>query len=326
MGAAKFSDTVVGTDLNERAVMFAAFNARLNGVENVEFLRGDLFAPVANRRFDLILSNPPFFITPQQGYMFCDNPMELDGLCRRLVKEAPEYLNEDGYMQMLCEWAQVSGQPWEDRITEWLDGTGCDAWVMKLMTQDPGEYAQHRIKEVYSNPEDDARLYDGYMSYYRARGVEAIHDGVIVMRRRSGANWVRIEEVPKTPNSELGAMILSTFAAQDLLSQTQDDEILLAVRPRLSDNARLEQICRQGGGRWVGESITLRLVTGFPFHLALQSLVADFLATCDGTRTAGQAIEAFAVAANAPVETVRNECLALIRKLIDRGFMVAAPD
>jgi len=326
MGAAKFSDTVVGTDLNERAVTFAAFNARLNGVENVEFLRGDLFAPVANRRFDLILSNPPFFITPQQGYMFCDNPMELDGLCRRLVKEAPEYLNEDGYMQMLCEWAQVSGQPWEDRITEWLDGTGCDAWVMKLMTQDPGEYAQHRIKEVYSNPEDDARLYDGYMSYYRARGVEAIHDGVIVMRRRSGANWVRIEEVPKTPNSELGDMILSTFAAQDLLSQTQDDEILLAVRPRLSDNARLEQICRQGGGRWVGESITLRLVTGFPFHLALQSLVADFLATCDGTRTAGQAIEAFAVAANAPVETVRNECLALIRKLIDRGFMVAAPD
>jgi hypothetical protein len=58
----------------------------------------------------------------------------------------------------------------------------------------------------------------------------------------------------------------------------------------------------------------------------LQSLVADFLATCDGTRTAGQAIEEFAVVANAPVETVRHECLAVIRKLIDRGFMVAASE
>ncbi len=326
LGAAKFSDTVVGTDLNERAVAFAAFNARLNGVENVEFVSGDLFAPVANRRFDLILSNPPFFITPQQGYLFCDNSMELDGLCRRLVKEAPEYLNEDGYMQMLCEWAQVSGQPWEERIAEWLDGTGCDAWVMKGLTQDPGEYAQHRIRETFSSPEDDASLYDGYMNYYRERGVEAIHDGLIVLRRRSGTNWVQIEEVPKTPSGDLGDMILSTFAAHDLLSRMTNDESLLALRPRLSDHARLEQICKQAGGQWVGESITLRLISGFPFHLSLQPLVADFLATCDGKRTAGEAIDAFAKVAKAPLEAVRRECLATIRKLIERGFMVAPPE
>ncbi len=230
LGAAKFSDTVVATDLNQRAVSFAAFNAKLNGVENIEVLAGDCFAPVLNRRFDLILSNPPFFITPQQGYMFCDNPMELDGLCRRLVREAPEYLNEGGYMQMLCEWAQVSGQPWEERIAEWLEGTGCDAWVMKGLTQDPAEYAQHRIQETSQNPADDASLYRGYMTYYRERGVEAIHDGLVVMRRRAGANWVQLEEVPKTPNGDLGELVLSTFTAHDLLSQLQDDESLLATQ------------------------------------------------------------------------------------------------
>ncbi len=325
LGAARFSDTVVATDLNQRAVSFAAFNAKLNGVESIEVLAGDCFAPVVNRRFDLILSNPPFFITPQQGYMFCDNSMELDGLCRRLVKEAPEYLNEGGYMQMLCEWAQVSGQPWEERIAEWLDGTGCDAWVMKGLTQDPAEYAQHRIRETTLDTADDASLYRGYMTYYRERGVEAIHDGLVVMRRRAGTNWMQLEEVPKTPNGDLGELVLSTFAAHDLLSQLQDDESLLAVRPRLSGHARLEQVCEQSGGRWAAESITLRLISGFPFHLALQPLVAEFLATCDGTRTAGQAIEEFAVVANAPLDTVRSECLAMMRKLIDRGFMVVAP-
>ena len=36
--------------------------------------------------------------------------------------------------------------------------------------------------------------------------------------------------------------------------------------------------------------LTLRLTRGFPFHWNLQPLVAEFLATCDGTRTAEQAI------------------------------------
>lgn len=326
LGAAKFSDSVVATDLNERAAAFAAFNAGLNGMGNIEVLTGDCFTPVLNRRFDLILSNPPFFITPQLGYMFCDNPMELDGLCRRLIKEAPEFLNEGGYMQMLCEWAQISGQPWEERISEWLDGTGCDAWVMKGLTQDPAEYAQHRIRETYLNPADDATLYDGYMTYYRQRGVEAIHDGLVVIRRRSGANWVQIEEVPKTPNGDLGDLVLSTFAARDLLSQMQEDESLLAIRPKLSPHARLEQICKQSSGSWAAESITLRLISGFPYHLNLQPLVAEFLATCDGTRTVEQAIQKFAITANAPLDTVRRESLTMIRKLIDRGFMVAAPN
>src|SRR3954470_9413070 len=37
----------------------ARLNARLNGLE-LELLRGDMFAPVEGRRFDLIVSNPPY--------------------------------------------------------------------------------------------------------------------------------------------------------------------------------------------------------------------------------------------------------------------------
>jgi len=324
LSAARYSDLVVATDLNARAVTFAQFNVRLNGIDNIEVLTGDCFAPVSGQRFDLILSNPPFFITPQTDYLFCDNSMELDGLCRRLVKEAPAHLNEGGYMQMLCEWAQVAGQPWEERIDEWLEDTGCDAWVMKGLTQDPAEYAQHRIREISQDPTNDAELYAGYMNYYRQRGVEAIHDGLVVLRRRAGTNWVRIEEVPKTPTGDLGELILSTFAAHDLLREMEGDEQLLATRPKLAPHVRLEQICEQGGGQWRAESLTLRLVSGFPFHLTVQPLVAEFLATCDGTRTAEEAIQDFAITANAPLETVRSECLVMIRKLIERGFIVVA--
>ena len=234
LGAAGHSDQVIATDLNPRVPSFVAFNARLNGIENIELRMGDGFAPVAGLTFDLILSNPPFFITPKSDYLFCDNQMELDQLCRLLVQQAPAHLNEGGYMQMLCEWAQVGDQPWEERIAEWLDGSGCDAWVMKGLTQYPEEYAQHRIRETTPDTGRDQELYEGYMEYYRSRGVQAIHDGLIVMRRRSGKNWVRIEEVPKTPTGDLGELILSTFAAHDLLLEMESDEKLLAIKPRLA--------------------------------------------------------------------------------------------
>ncbi len=322
LGAASHSDTVTATDLNPRAVSFVNFNARLNGIENIETLTGDGFEPVAGRIFDLILSNPPFFITPRLDYLFCDNSMELDRLCRRLLREAPTYLSEGGYMQMLCEWAEVSGERWEDRIVEWLDGTGCDAWVMKGLTQYPEEYAQHRIRETTQDAGRDSELYDAYMSYYREHQLEAIHDGIIVLRRRSGKNWIRIEEVPKTPNGDLGNLVLSTFTAHDLLGGFETDAKLLTVRPKLSPHVRLEQVCRQSGDRWQAESLVLRLVSGFPFHMNVQPLAAEFLASLDGVRTAGEAIDIFAAGAEAPVETVRRESLAMIRKLIERGFVV----
>ncbi len=310
LGAAGHSDLVVATDLNPRVPSFVTFNARLNGVDNIEMLVGDGFRPVAGRSFDLILSNPPFFITPKRDYLFCDNSMELDQLCRRLVKEAPAYLNEGGYMQMLCEWAQVSGQPWEERIAEWLEGTGCDAWVMKGLTQYPEEYAQHRFRETSQDTGRDQELYDGYMAYYRERGVEAIHDGLIVMRRRSGKNWVRIEEVPKTPIGDLGEMVLSTFAAHDLLLEME------TRREAACDQAQACRSREAGAGLRPGRRPLARRIPysygslrGFPFHWTVQPLVAEFLATCDGTRTAEQAIQAFAVSANAPFDTVRRECL-----------------
>ena len=50
---------VSAVDISRRAVLNARLNARLNGVR-MRVLRGDLFAPVAGERYDLILANPPY--------------------------------------------------------------------------------------------------------------------------------------------------------------------------------------------------------------------------------------------------------------------------
>ena len=61
VAAARHAHRVVAVDINPAAVRCAAINAQLNQVEHkLELRHGDLFAPVAGERFDLILFNPPF--------------------------------------------------------------------------------------------------------------------------------------------------------------------------------------------------------------------------------------------------------------------------
>ena len=322
LGAAAHSETVVATDINAKATLYATFNARLNGVDNIEFLTGDTFEPVVGQKFDLIVANPPFFITPSRHYMFCDNNMDLDQYCRRLTREAPAYLHEGGWFQMLCEWAQVEGQPWQDRVAEWLGNNGCDAWVIKGTTADPSTYAQKRFHESapYLPDQDDASFAE-WMNYYRAQKVEAIHGGMIAMRRRTGSNWIRIDEMTVSAPRPFGSAVVQMFANRDFLEEHTSDEQMLAARVRISPHAQLDQQFRPSEGRWQHNSAVLRLVEGIPFSLPLQPLVAEFVGSCDGGRTLGELIDEFAGKVGAGPEQVRRECLGVVRQLMERGFI-----
>jgi HemK-related putative methylase len=61
--AARLARRVVAVDINPAAVRCAAVNAILNHLEKrVDLRQGDLFAPVGDERFDVVLFNPPFFL------------------------------------------------------------------------------------------------------------------------------------------------------------------------------------------------------------------------------------------------------------------------
>jgi release factor glutamine methyltransferase len=59
--AARHARRVVAVDINPAAVRCAVINAGLNHLEHrIEVRHGDLFGPVRDERFDLIIFNPPF--------------------------------------------------------------------------------------------------------------------------------------------------------------------------------------------------------------------------------------------------------------------------
>jgi release factor glutamine methyltransferase len=134
---------VVGVDLSADALAWAARNREASVADQVSFLEGDLFAPVAGRTFDLITANPPYVsatefgdlpptvrdFEPHIALVAADNGL---ALIRRILKEAPAYLAakawlamEIGETQGAATLAEAVAHGW-DACEVALDYTGRD--------------------------------------------------------------------------------------------------------------------------------------------------------------------------------------------------------
>jgi methylase of polypeptide subunit release factors len=98
--AARRGFQVVGVDLNPDAVRCARANVLLNGLEErIEIRHGDLFAPVAGERFDLVLWNPPFFRGEPRSRF--DLAWRATDVMERFAAGLPEVLTPDGVALVL---------------------------------------------------------------------------------------------------------------------------------------------------------------------------------------------------------------------------------
>ncbi len=50
--ATRYARSVIGVDINPRAIRFSRFNAQLNGIDNIEFRLGNLYETVPEERFN----------------------------------------------------------------------------------------------------------------------------------------------------------------------------------------------------------------------------------------------------------------------------------
>jgi SAM-dependent methyltransferase len=324
--AAGHSQQVWGVDRSGRSIEFARFNAGLNGIANCEFIEGDAFEPVRGRSFDLVVSNPPFAVTPSVRYMYRDSGVELDGFCRNLVRQAPEFLNEGGMFQICCDWVHLTGGDWKERLAGWFEGSGCDVWVLRTGTQGAADYARVWVRDTeHETEEGSARLYDEWVSYYEAKGVEAVSTGLIAMRRASGrANWVRIEEMPDGTGGPVGECVAVGFELRDYLDTVRADEALLGEKFRVSPLVRLEDICEPAGGAWRVASACIRLVRGLTYSSPVDLRLAGLVARCDGQRPVRDLLVELAATTNSDLEKITPNCLALLRQLVERGFLLPA--
>lgn len=73
--ASRHATRVTATDLNPRALHFTRLTLALSGAPEPDVRQGSLFEPVGDERFDLIVSNPPFVISPGGRFTYRDGGM-----------------------------------------------------------------------------------------------------------------------------------------------------------------------------------------------------------------------------------------------------------
>jgi methylase of polypeptide subunit release factors len=300
--AAPHSGRVLGVDLNPRALRLARLNAELNGVENVEWREGDLYAPAGGERFDLVVANPPFVVSPARELTFRDGGLGGDELSREVVVGAARHLREGGFASILCSWVAESGP------RRWLEGSGCDAWVLELTTDSPVTYAVRWNSAPGRRGAAVAEAAEPWLADYRARGIEAISTGIVVLRRRAGPNWIRFDELGLGPRGDAGAHVERVFAAGDHLTSLDDDG-LLAAAPALAPGALVVE--RRGAGG-VLQRARITVEEGIPLPGTVPVSLGPVLAALDGRRPLAELLGPDA----------RAEALPVLRELVARGLLV----
>ncbi len=323
--AARHSERVVATDINERALAFARLNAALNGIVNIEFRLGSFFEPAAGETFDLVVCNPPYVISPETEYLFRDSGLGRDRVSESLVGELPGFLNEGGFGTITVSWIQDGPDP-AARPRQWLEGSGCDAWILHTGVEDPLSTAANWNREATIDEAKYAAAIDRWTTYFRDEGITALAYGAIVLRRRTGArtappgpNWIRSRELPNQPRVKPEAHVLRLFTGPDLSMRFSDDNALAAQRLAIVNGATINTHLRMEPDGWA-EAAELELAEGLPFAAELDSFTAIFLAQLDGSTPLGEVLDGFARANDAPPERVRASGIRIARELLEAGM------
>lgn len=187
---------VVATDISTRALKFTAFNVALAGVDSarVQLRQGNLLEPVAGQRFDLIVSNPPFVITPpsvrQAGLPLMEYRDAGGPILPALVRGLEDHLNPDGVAVMLGNWEHREGTSWRTSVNQWI-GKSLDAWIIQREVQDPVEYAAMWLRDGGLTPERSGIAFENALAAWQedfdSRQVSGVGMGYLVFHAPSVA-------------------------------------------------------------------------------------------------------------------------------------------
>jgi SAM-dependent methyltransferase len=187
---AQFSQRVLATDVNSRALAFGRFNAALNGVTNVVFRQGDMFAPADGEKFDLIMCQPPFVArTPDTEYVvFLHAGAEGDEIAQRVLSGCLDHLRPNGRLVMLNDWPMHKGGEASvvNRVKTVL--SRLNAHVVVLLSE-PVDIAAHCAS--YASPgasgaESTLALQIGTsLDHFASRGIVAIRQALSIVEHRA---------------------------------------------------------------------------------------------------------------------------------------------
>ncbi|MCT1545025.1 methyltransferase domain-containing protein [Kocuria rhizophila] len=366
------AEHVTATDISERALATTRFNLVLNApalgldpehLENrVRLELGSMLEPVAGQHFDMVVSNPPFVITPRtpqetdtERFTYRDGGLPGDRIVRDLLAELPSVLAPGGTAHLLANWEiprDPQGEPestWSRGPESWIP-TGTGAWVIQRELQDPCEYAETWLQDASQQRDPQAfdRAYAAYLDDFASRDVAAIGFGMVWLQRP--------EDTERTVS---GTVEPGRAASSSLprIFETVPHPIQQPIAPalaaewertvRLGREAADAQSGAAGQPAWLERRLTvapdvteerhgtpgaedpslilLRQGAGLRRTVILSSEAAGFAGVCDGELSAQQILTALGVLLGWE-EGPSEQLVAEIAGLIAHGFLLEVSD
>ncbi len=314
------AEHVVGTDISERCLQLASFNAAMNRIP-LDLRRGSLFEPVEQERFDVIVSNPPFVIgSPDAArHDYRDSGLDGDAVCASVVVGAAAHLAESGWCQLLANWEITDGDDWAAHPRSWVAASGLDAWVIQRDVQDPAAYIEMWLQDAGQQWSAEYRgLYDAWMSNLERRGVLGVGFGLISLRRTERDSPVRrFQHAPQAWVQPVAPDVERWFTVQDALAT--DPASVLMQPLRLGSDVVVEQ--HQGGGE--DEAVViLRRSGGMGWSGPVDPFGLDLLAQLDGVRPAADAALTAAAKHEVEPEDALAAAVPVLGQLAVEGFVL----
>ncbi len=323
MEAAVHSGTIVAVEKNRRAIRLGEFSAVLNEKANVEFRESDFFSAVEGERFDLIVANPPYVISPEHEFQFRDGGLGADRVAEHIVRNAPRFLEEGGYCQMLCDWAKYKGTDADERLRRWAADTGCDMVAIRGESTNMKEYPLSWLADYYSNePVEYLRKYQTWVEYFEREGIESMTFGMIVLRRRTASrNWFHMTGDTLDVGRITGGEVERIFAAKDFLEENATDDALLSQRLVLNKDVRFDQRLLQEADNWSLRECALAMSDSRIPPVNTDPYLGGLCGRLHGDRPLRDIVAEMAAALRADPGPLAGQVAPMIRGLIERGYI-----
>ncbi len=193
--ASTHSKKVMGIDINPRAINFSTFNVLFNNISNCTFLCGDLYEPVKEEKFDLILSNPPYEISPYKTNLFQDGGKDGFKILKKIIEGIGAHLTKNGFCQIITKFAETHNESKQQILKKWLHHKNFHIHFLKLYSLSVEETASSVCTDSLRNTgkmdygEFSSRIIK-IMTYFDAVHLAKISFGLITIKKASYFHYV----------------------------------------------------------------------------------------------------------------------------------------
>jgi methylase of polypeptide subunit release factors len=318
LAASRYARHAWGADITPRAVHFAEFNRRLNGIANASFVEGDMYAPVEGMTFDRIVAHPPYVPAAKTRLIYRDGGEDGEQILRRAVEGLPRFLRPGGSFRAMAMAADCEGETFEERVRKWLGASESefDLVLVSHWLREPAQFIANTRAHGDVPADETAYLEE----LWKRRKVQFLFHGRILLRRFAEARpavTARAQKGGGMTREHIEWLLDWEARARNPASL----EWLMGLRPSIAPQCRLVVQHHVHEGRFAARDFALSCPSPFDSDCRVEPWLAALISACDGRKTVRDHLEEARRTGQLAANCAAEDFAAIVVSMISAGIL-----